>query len=355
MERGARPRRELHLHQWRDLQPAAHREQRLHRQQREVPAASRASASPGARASAKTVVRAGFGMYNELQDALGYRMDQNAPFNPTYSIANAAGVAAADQSHCARCRRRPCWCPEACSPNLKMPTLISYSLGVEQEITPNTSLTLGYVGSHGYHEIVGVDANEPVPIICPASPCPAVYPSNFPGAAGGHAGSRRQLTTFPPARRRRIPTLANTWTWFSVGDSSTTRCRSTSIIASATGLSLRGVYTWSKALDDGDSLNATTAGNAPGLVSNPYDITRRLGTWRPTMCATSASISAVYDLPIRPRQAVRERAGRIRATHWSAAGRSTASSRCRADSRSRRSSATTRRTTATPAIRCGRS
>ncbi len=38
------------------------------------------------------------------------------------------------------------------------------------------------------------------------------------------------------------------------------------------GFSLRGVYTWSKALDDGDSLNATTSGNAPGLVSNPYDI-----------------------------------------------------------------------------------
>ena len=36
----------------------------------------------------KTVVRAGFGMYNDLQDALGYRMDQNAPFNPTYSIAS---------------------------------------------------------------------------------------------------------------------------------------------------------------------------------------------------------------------------------------------------------------------------
>ena len=35
----------------------------------------------------KTVIRAGFGMYNDLQDALGYRTDQNAPFNPTYSIA----------------------------------------------------------------------------------------------------------------------------------------------------------------------------------------------------------------------------------------------------------------------------
>ena len=34
----------------------------------------------------KTVIRAGFGMYNDLQDALGYRTDQNAPFNPTYSL-----------------------------------------------------------------------------------------------------------------------------------------------------------------------------------------------------------------------------------------------------------------------------
>src|SRR5215470_10186093 len=37
----------------------------------------------------KTVVRAGFGMYNDLQDALGYRADQNAPFNPVYSVGSA--------------------------------------------------------------------------------------------------------------------------------------------------------------------------------------------------------------------------------------------------------------------------
>src|SRR6202043_3823349 len=35
----------------------------------------------------ETVIRVGFGMYNDLQDALGYRMDQNAPANPTYTIA----------------------------------------------------------------------------------------------------------------------------------------------------------------------------------------------------------------------------------------------------------------------------
>ncbi|MBV8808195.1 MAG: carboxypeptidase regulatory-like domain-containing protein, partial [Acidobacteriaceae bacterium] len=40
--------------------------------------------------SDRTVVRAGFGMYNDIQDALGYRTDQNAPFNPTYNLPNAA-------------------------------------------------------------------------------------------------------------------------------------------------------------------------------------------------------------------------------------------------------------------------
>ena len=40
----------------------------------------------------KTVIRAGFGMYNDLQDALGYRADQNAPYNPTYSRPAATGA-----------------------------------------------------------------------------------------------------------------------------------------------------------------------------------------------------------------------------------------------------------------------
>ena len=62
----------------------------------------------------KTVIRAGFGMYNDLQDALGYRADQNAPFNPVYSISNLPVASLTDQSgragarQCAaRPRRRP--------------------------------------------------------------------------------------------------------------------------------------------------------------------------------------------------------------------------------------------------------
>src|SRR6266852_5857832 len=107
---------------------------------------------------ARTVFRAGFGMYNDLQDALGYRTDQNAPFNPTYSLASLpvsklpidpAAVPASAKL-----------VPGGVQPDMQTPTLISWSLRVEHQLSPNTALTVGYVGSHGYHEIVGVDANQ---------------------------------------------------------------------------------------------------------------------------------------------------------------------------------------------------
>ncbi|HKS75690.1 MAG TPA: carboxypeptidase regulatory-like domain-containing protein, partial [Terriglobales bacterium] len=132
----------------------------------------------------KTVFRAGFGVYNELQDALGYRADQNAPFNPTYSIPSFA-VSSFPIDPTAPVPSAAKLVPGGVQPDLKIPTLISWSFRIQQELTPNTALTVGYVGSHGYHQIIGVDANEPIPAICPASPCPAVFPSNFPAQLAG--------------------------------------------------------------------------------------------------------------------------------------------------------------------------
>jgi len=251
----------------------------------------------------KTVVRAAFGMYNDLQDALGYRTDQNAPFNPTYSLAAlpvsklpidpTAGVPAAAKL-----------VPGGVQPDLETPTLISYSLRVEQQLTPNTALTVGYVGSHGYHEIVGVDANEPIPTICPASPCPAVFPASFPAPL---AGSPVPAGTYyiPAGAPKANPsaTLANTWTWFSRGDSSYNSLQVDVRRRFSQGLVVRGVYTWSKALDDGDSLNQTAAGNAPGLVSNPFNLRADKGL--ATFDVRNVGvINALYTLPFGRGQAL---------------------------------------------------
>ncbi len=262
--------------------------------------------------SSKTVIRAGFGIYNDLQDALGYRMDQNAPFNPTYSIANLPVSSLPEPISPIPAAAK--LVPGGVQPNLKAPTLISYSLRVEQQISPNTSLSVGYVGSHGYHEVIGLDANEPIPTICPAAPCPAVYPTYDPSlpvsatnspAIGFLKGTPLAGAPIPAgslyipvgtAKANPSPILTNTWTWFALGDSSYNALQVDLNHRFSHGLSVRGVYTWSKALDDGDSLNGTAANNAPGLVSNPFDLKADWGLATYDVRNVGV-INAVYELP----------------------------------------------------------
>ncbi len=244
----------------------------------------------------KTVLRAGFGMYNELQDALGYRMDQNAPFNPTFAISSVPVANFPEPVSPVPATAK--LAPGGVQPNLKLPTLVSYSLRLEQELTPNTSLTVGYVGSHGYHEIIGLDANEPTPVICPTSPCPATFPANF----GALTGTPVPAGTYyaPTACSASVPScnfnLVGTWTWFGLGTSSYNALQLDLRHRFSRGLSLRGTYTWSKALDDGDSLNGTTANNAPGLVSNPFNLRadKGLATFN---AQNVAVINGIYELP----------------------------------------------------------
>ena len=242
-----------------------------------------------------TVVRAGFGMYNDLQDALGYRTDQNPPFNPTYSLPNlpvsqlpvlpAEAVPAAAKVVAG-----------GVQPDLRTPTLITWSLRVEQELNSNTSVSAAYIGSHGYHEIIGIDANEPFPVICPAAPCPAAYPASFPAGIAGTpvpAG-----TYYVPSATKPNPALANTWTYFSEGDSAYNALQVDVNHRFSRGLVARGVYTWSKTIDDGDSLNATTSGGEPALASNPFNLRadRGLANFDVRNVAV-ASVS--YALPLR--------------------------------------------------------
>lgn len=262
----------------------------------------------------KTVLRAGFGMYNDLQDALGYRADQNAPFNPTYSLASYA-VSKLPINPTAPVPAGAKLVPGGVQPNMQTPTLISWSLRAQRELSPNTVLTVGYVGSHGYHELIGINANEPVPVICPASPCPGVYPTWDPSKptsatnsatmgfpigsplAGAPVPAGTYYIPFvPPATPRANPSIANTWTWFSFGTSSYHALQVDVSRRFSNGLSFRGVYTFSKVLDDGDSLNQTTAGNAPGLVSNPYNLRadKGLATFNVTNLAV---LNALYALP----------------------------------------------------------
>ncbi|MGO9641688.1 MAG: carboxypeptidase regulatory-like domain-containing protein [Candidatus Acidiferrales bacterium] len=257
----------------------------------------------------KTVIRAAYGMYNDLQDALGYRADQNGPANPTYTIGATSltnifvGGNPIQPSAPPPTSPLALLLPGGVQPDLYTPTLISYSLTIERELSPNTSLSVGYVGNHGYHEIVGADANAPVPVVCPASPCPPTFPTTLnPGTGlpvwGALSGQPVPAGTyFNPTSTKPNTALANTWTWFSEGVSSYNALQVDVNRRFSGGLSLRGVYTWSKTLDDGDSLNATAAQNAVALLSNPYNARADWGLATFDV-RNAAAINVSYDLPV---------------------------------------------------------
>jgi len=241
---------------------------------------------------AKTVIHAGFGIYADLQDGLSYRLDQNAPFNTTVTLKNVpislfpfspATIPAGGLIQ-----------PGGVQPNLFTPMVEAYTLKVDRELTPNTVLSVGYAGSHAYHEIVSVDANEPVPTVCPATPCPA-------GLAAG-------TLYYPKGAPLANPQLANTWTWFSEGDSSYNALEVDVRHRFSHGLDFRGVYTWSKSLDNGDTLNGSAAANAPGLVMYPGNLSLDWGL--STFDVRNAAVlNGSYELPLGPGRRLLARSG----------------------------------------------
>jgi hypothetical protein len=241
--------------------------------------APRAAATWSPFGSTKTVIRAGFGTYYALLDNLSYRLDQNGPYNAVYAVKSIPFSSISPVSDYAKAKV----IPSGVQPNLKTPTVESWSLKIERQIFANTTLGIGYVGSHGYHELLSLDANLPSPTVCPASPCPAGYP--------------RGMLYFPSGAALANDAVWNTTHWFSEGVSSYHGLEMDLNRHWANGLQFRGVYTFSKSLDDGDNLNTSVATNSPAFLSDPLRPNADYG--RASFDVRhSGVIQGSYDLPL---------------------------------------------------------
>ena len=228
--------------------------------------------------SKKTVIRAGFGTYYALLDNLSYRLDQNGPFNTVYAVKSIAFSSIAPDGTYTGAKV----IPSGVQPDLRTPTVESWSLKVEQQITSSSSFGVSYIGSHGYHELLSVDANLPTPTICPASPCPSTYSTG--------------TLYYPTNAPLQNSAVWNTTHWFSQGISSYNGLEVDLNHRLGRGLQFRGVYTFSKSLDDGDNMNTSVATNSPAFVANPLNPMADYG--RASFDVRHAGvINATYDLP----------------------------------------------------------
>jgi hypothetical protein len=220
----------------------------------------------------KTVIHAGYGIYHAQLDALSYRLDQNAPFNTTLSLkdVSTAGLEIVPGS---TLPSGGLISPSGIQPDAKIPTVESYTFKIEQEITPSLSFSAGYVGSRGYHEMLSIDANLPVPTIVNG----AIY--------------------YPTGAKLANPNVANTTTWWSTGQSNYNALELDVTRRFKSGLQFRGVYTFAKSLDDGTAWNSSVGANAPGFVMYPPNPHLDWGLSSYDV-RNSAVINATYELPI---------------------------------------------------------
>ena len=248
----------------------------------------------------KTAVRAGFGTYYSLIDALSFLLNSLPPYNGSASFANASlssivpivpGVS--PPPSCGPNVPAPCttYAPQGVQANAKTPTVQEWNFIVEQQVSSNTALRVAYVGSFGYHGLLSIDPNSIPPQIC-SDPAGCV--------AGGTPGTTRstvpQGAQYIPIGTRRNPYLSGGFFWFTEGNSSYNALQMEVTRRFSRGLQFRANYTWSKNLDMNSGLTGAQANNQAQMIMDRNDLKR---DWGPAALniTSQSSISARYELP----------------------------------------------------------
>jgi hypothetical protein len=230
-----------------------------------------------------TVVRGGAGMFSDLYPAtLVDSYAAQAPFDPTFTIsgllspaegaASAGGTASgcntAFQSNFTAGGTRTDYlsaAPGGCTTpdfhdvvsHLKNPTYLEWNLEVQHSIGNRSTISVNYVGNHGYNEFVYNDLTNSRDTNLFGNPIPAGQPSpsGLPAA-------------YPDLRIRNLQSLSN-------GSTSNYNGLTASFTEQAAhGLQFSVAYTYSHALDSmsNGGVLPYSFNDSLGAVSNPYNL-----------------------------------------------------------------------------------
>jgi hypothetical protein len=265
----------------------------------------------------KTAIRAGFGTYYSLIDVLTFLLNSLPPYNgsaaftgslpsllpitPNVPVPPSCGPGVPAPPRCTM------YAPQGVQANAKTPTVEEWRLSVERQLSRNMSLTVAYLGSHGYHGLLSVDPNTiPAGICANASGClaggSAYTAANCPTPAACTVPQGARFIPGGPAfatstvNLRPNPYLTAGFFWLTEGNTSYNALQVDVVRRLSRGLQFRADYTWSKNLDMNSGLTVAQAQNQPQMILNRND--PRLD-WGPSALnvASQASLSMTYDLP----------------------------------------------------------
>ena len=234
-------------------------------------------------------IRAGFGIHNDLQDNLAFRLDQNPPFNPRIVLSgpmlslvpinpsipmpptcNAQLVAA--KQNCA------IYSVGGVEPTMHTPTVQQWSLAVERGITQNLAIQVSYVGSQAYHTLLPMNLNAPHSQVCadaagclsggvgrPVVTVPQGTTYNAPtGTCAGPSGTSIACYPNPFQNKSNSQMFAGTMSYNST---------SVSLVKRASrGLAFKTNYTFGKAIDYNSAGSSNAGTNQPKAILNPFNL-----------------------------------------------------------------------------------
>ena len=247
----------------------------------------------------KTSVRAGFGTYYSLIDALSFLLSSLPPYNGSASFTGSLPALLPITANvpvppsCGLGVPAPCttYAPQGIQANAKTPTVEEWNFSVQQQLDRNTALRVAYVGSHGYHGLLNIDPNTVPAQVC-GSPAGCV--------AGGTGAPRSTVAQggeyIPVTANRPNPYLSAGFFWLTEGNTSYNALQVDVTRRLSRGLQFRANYTFSKNLDINSGLTGAQAQNQAQMVMNRNDLHR---DWGPSALniTNQSSLSASYELP----------------------------------------------------------
>ena len=244
----------------------------------------------------RTALRAGFGTYYSMIDALNFLMNSLPPANSSLSFANQALLPLLPISRAAPPACGPgvvpvcSLAPQGLQPDAKALAVQEWNLTIEQQIARGTSLRVAYVGSFGTHSLISIDPNTIAAQICAAATCVTG------GTPGTTKGSVTQGQQYIPVTTRPNPNLGAGFFWYSEGKTRYNALQTDIVRRLKQGLELRANYTFSKNMDMNSGLTIAQANNQPQMIMDRNNPAR---DWGPSALNAKhqASISLRYELP----------------------------------------------------------